>query len=201
MRRLLARRAGAGRGSMLRGQARRRVRAIWSSRAAPTLPGPITPSEMVCGDSQNPACAARSRLGGVAGGDGHRDVAFRRALRDGAHVDARASQGANKRAATPGVPAMPSPTAASTLMRVPRCTSWIWPGRSRARRRREQCGASGFGLAAAHHAADRMLGRALRNHHHRQWRHASAPNTRSAVPGTPIMPRLPRSAGPGRKPA
>jgi hypothetical protein len=67
---------------------------------------------------------------------------------------------------------------------------WIWPLVELAREGREH-GARAVGIALAlDRAADRVLRAALRDQDHRDAfaSHRSAPNRRSAVPGTPIMP-------------
>ena len=110
------------------------------------------------------------RTGLVFGGDGDRDVAFRRALGDRADVDPRPRQcaeqlrgdagGASHAVADRGQHADPGHDLHALYLR----------GGELAGEFVQQHGARGVGVGFAHHRADRMLGAALRDHHHRDPR-------------------------------
>ena len=85
------------------------------SSAAPTSPGPMMPTEHGLVREVEPRVHGPQRARRVCAIDHRRDVPLGRPLRDGAHVDPRAPSAPKNAAATPGVRAISSPTAARML--------------------------------------------------------------------------------------
>lgn len=126
--------------------------------------------------------------GGVLLGHRHRDVALGGALGDRPDVDLGARQGGEQGGGDAGVPAMPSPTAASTAMPGSAPTAAIAPLASSAakvsRRARTAMSASPARTAQQIECSE-LPWEIITTDTSASCR---APNTRSAVPGTPIMP-------------
>ena len=121
---------------------------------------------------RQPECGVRGAqsAGGIFGGDRDRDVAFGRTLGDRADVDPRTRQCgeqlrghaglAGHAVADRGQHADPGHDLHALHLATVELTG----------ERIEQGATRGFGIALAHDRADRMLGRALRDHHHRNPR-------------------------------
>ena len=100
----------------------------------------------------------------------------------------------NTCAATPCAPAMPSPTTARMLQ--PRSISmlWIWPSRSPGRRRAARRARRGRPPPPAPRSRSNARSCPARSGSPRFASSRSAPNSRCAVPGTPIIPAPSRFA-------
>ncbi|MNI51602.1 hypothetical protein D3C73_1063360 [compost metagenome] len=165
-----------------------RAASNWSSSAAPTLPGPITPTANVCGDSQNPACAARSARVASALATATEMLRSDDPCAIARMFTCARPSDSNSRAATPGWPAMPSPTAASTLTPSLTCTRCTWPAASSCE---NACTTASRPRAASPARTTQQIECSeepceIITTETCAWR--SAANTRSAVPGTPIRP-------------